>query len=37
MSAGDATLIVCDGHSMLIDAGDYTKGTAIQNYLKNKN
>ncbi len=31
---GDATLIVCDGHSMLIDAGDYTKGTAIQNYLK---
>lgn len=31
---GDATLVVCDGHSMLIDAGDYTKGTAIQNYLK---
>lgn len=31
---GDATLIMCDGHSMLIDAGDYTKATAIQNYLK---
>lgn len=31
---GDATLIVCDGHAMLIDAGDDTKGTAIQNYLK---
>lgn len=31
---GDATLIMCDGHSMLIDAGDYSKGTAIQNYLQ---
>lgn len=31
---GDAALITCDGHSMLIDAGDYTKGTAIQNYLQ---
>lgn len=31
---GDATLITCDGHAMLIDAGDDTKGTAIQNYLK---
>lgn len=31
---GDATLITCDGHSMLIDAGDYSKGTAIQNYLQ---
>lgn len=30
---GDATLIVCDGHSMLIDAGDNTKGTTIQLYL----
>lgn len=30
---GDSTLITCDGHSMLIDAGDYSKGTAIQNYL----
>lgn len=31
---GDATLISCDGHFMLIDAGDYSKGTAIQNYLQ---
>lgn len=31
---GDCTLITCDGHAMLIDAGDDTKGTAIQNYLK---
>lgn len=31
---GDATLITCDGHAMLIDAGDDTKGTSIQNYLK---
>lgn len=31
---GDATLIMCDGHAMLIDAGDYSKGTAIQNYLQ---
>lgn len=31
---GDATLIMCGGHSMLIDAGDYSKGTAIQNYLQ---
>lgn len=31
---GDATLIICDGHAMLIDAGDYSKGTAIQNYLQ---
>ncbi len=30
----DATLIMCDGHAMLIDAGDYSKGTAIQNYLQ---
>lgn len=30
---GDATLITCGGHAMLIDAGDDTKGTAIQNYL----
>ena len=28
---GDATLVTCGGHAMLIDAGDYTKGTAIQN------
>lgn len=31
---GDSTLITCDGHAMLIDAGDDTKGTAIQNYLQ---
>lgn len=31
---GDAALITCDGQSMLIDAGDNTKGTAIQNYLQ---
>lgn len=31
---GDSTLIICDGHAMLIDAGDYSKGTAIQNYLQ---
>ena len=34
---GDATLILCDGHAMLIDAGDYSKGTAIQNYLQKQN
>lgn len=31
---GDSALITCGGQSMLIDAGDDTKGTAIQNYLK---
>ena len=31
---GNSTLITCDGHSMLIDAGEDSKGTAIQNYLK---
>lgn len=31
----DATLITCDGHSMLIDTADDTKGTAIQSYLQN--
>ncbi|MDE5697039.1 MAG: MBL fold metallo-hydrolase [Lachnospiraceae bacterium] len=31
---GDAALVICDGHAMLIDAGDYSKGTAIQNYLQ---
>lgn len=30
---GDATLIVCDGEAMLIDAGDNSKGTQIQLYL----
>jgi len=33
---GDATLIVCDGESMLIDAGDEDKGTLVQNYLQKK-
>lgn len=31
---GDATLVTCGGHAMLIDAGDDAKGTAIQNYLQ---
>ncbi|MCM1267512.1 MAG: MBL fold metallo-hydrolase [Bacteroidales bacterium] len=34
---GDSTLVTCDGHAMLIDAGDDTKGTAIQNYLQKQN
>ncbi|MCM1087665.1 MAG: MBL fold metallo-hydrolase [Muribaculaceae bacterium] len=31
---GDATLIICGKHAMLIDTGDSSKGTAIQNYLQ---
>lgn len=31
---GDATLILCDGHAMLIDAGNNNKGTQVQLYLK---
>lgn len=31
---GDATLITCGEHAMLIDAGDNSKGTAVQLYLK---
>ncbi len=31
---GDATFITCGGHSMLIDSGDDSKGTAVQNYLQ---
>lgn len=31
---GDATLIVCDGEAMLIDAGDNSKGTTVQLYLQ---
>lgn len=34
---GDATLITCGGHAMLIDAGDDSKGTMIQNYLQKQN
>ena len=30
---GDATLITCNGESMMIDFGNNYKGTAIQNYL----
>ena len=31
---GDATLVTCGDHAMLIDTGDDSKGTAIQNYLQ---
>ncbi len=31
---GDSTLVKCGDHAMLIDAGDNTKGTTIQLYLK---
>lgn len=31
---GDATLVVCGGHAMLIDAGDGSVGTLVQNYLQ---
>ena len=31
---GDSTLITCGDHAMLIDTGDDSKGTAIQNYLQ---
>lgn len=34
---GDATLIVCDGHAMLIDAGNNDKGTTVQSYLMYQN
>ncbi len=33
---GDATLIMTEGHSMLIDAGNNSKGTAVWSYLKNQ-
>lgn len=33
---GDSTLILCDGHAMLIDAGDNDKGTAVQSYLESQ-
>ena len=33
---GIATLIKCDGHSMLIDAGNNDKGTLVQNYLQHQ-
>ena len=31
---GDSTLLLTDGHAMLIDCGDTDHGTAVQNYLK---
>ena len=31
---GDATLILCGGEAMLIDAGDNGQGTNVQNYLR---
>ena len=34
---GDATLIVCDGQAMLIDAGNNNQGTAVQAYLNSQN
>lgn len=30
---GDCMLLACDGEYMLIDAGDNSEGTAVQNYL----
>ncbi len=34
---GDATLIICGEHAMLVDTGDTAKGTAVQNYLRKQN
>ncbi len=34
---GDATLIMCDGEAMLIDAGDNDKGSQVQLYLSKRN
>lgn len=34
---GDATLIKCGEHAMLIDAGDYTKGSSVWAYLLKQN
>ena len=33
---GDSTLVMYGGHSMLIDAGDDSMGTTIQNYLQKR-
>lgn len=33
---GDATLILCDGHAMLIDAGENDKGSSVWSYLKSQ-
>ncbi len=34
---GDATLVMCDGEAMLIDAGDNDKGSQVQLYLSKRN
>jgi competence protein ComEC len=34
---GDSTLVICNGHAMLIDAGNNYKGTTVQLYLKKQN
>jgi competence protein ComEC len=34
---GDSTLITCDGHALLIDAGNNDKGSAVQLYLQKQN
>lgn len=31
---GDCSLVICNGEAMLIDAGDNSKGTKVQKYLK---
>ena len=31
---GDSALALCDGHAMLIDAGENDKGTTVQYYLQ---
>lgn len=36
MGQSDSTLIVCDGHAMLIDTGDGDQGTKIQLYLNKR-
>ena len=33
---GDSSLIICDGKTMLIDAGENAYGDTVVNYLKNK-
>lgn len=33
---GDATLIMSNGHNLLIDCGDYNHGTQLDNYLQEK-
>ena len=33
---GDATVIICDGDVIVIDAGDCTKGTTVEQFLSSK-